>query len=141
MSAIDPLAIHVSDVMTPTVVPVSPNDALLDADRLAKDERIRHLPVVGDDGQLCGVVSQRDIYHSGLLKMLGYGQHGRDRLLESLRVKEVMVTEVVTTTPDATIAAAARLMHQRKIGCLPVVDGGELVGIITESDMVALLAR
>jgi len=56
-------------------------------------------------------------------------------------VKEVMTTDVITTRPDMALAEAAKTMLERKMGCLPVMDGGRLVGILTESDFVALVAR
>ena len=62
-------------------------------------------------------------------------------MLDTLVVKEVMRTDVITTTPDEPLAEAARVMLERKIGCLPVIEGGRLVGILTEGDFVALAAR
>jgi CBS domain-containing protein len=61
--------------------------------------------------------------------------------LDTLLVKEVMSSEVITTTPDLPLVEAARILMERKIGCLPVVEGGRLVGIITETDFVAMVAR
>ena len=104
-------------------------------------ERIRHLPVLDEDGKLCGIVSQRDMFRGALAQALGYGTAAQGKVLAMLRVKEVMTTEVVTIPPDAALAEAARTMLERKIGCLPVLDGGRrLVGILTESDFVALAA-
>ena len=140
MTALDPHVMLVSEVMTRDVKTVDPNDRLLDADRLASVARIRHLPVVDDEGLLVGIVSQRDIFHSGLLKALGYGSHAQERVLESFVIKDVMVTDVQTIAPEATVADAARRMSERRIGCLPVLQGEALVGIVTESDLVSLLA-
>ena len=58
-----------------------------------------------------------------------------------LVVKEVMTTELVTTTPDMPLTEAARLMAHRKLGCLPVIEEGKLVGILTEGDFVSLAAK
>jgi CBS domain-containing protein len=104
-------------------------------------ERIRHLLVLDDEGKLAGVVSQRDVFFNALLRALGFGQRAKEHALESLRVKDVMVDQVVTITPDATVGRAASLMSQLKIGCLPVLDGDRLVGILTESDLVRTLAE
>src|SRR5262249_881696 len=102
----------------------------------------RHLPVLGDDGQeVVGVVSQRDLFRGALDRALGYGEHAHRKMLDTLVVKEVMSSEVVTITADTALADAARMMTERKIGCLPVVEGGRLVGILTEGDFVALHAR
>jgi CBS domain-containing membrane protein len=94
--------------------------------------------VLDDDGTLAGIVSQRDLFHSGLLRALGYGSHARERVLEDSLVKEAMKTEVVTTTPDTLLRDAASVMLERKIGCLVVLEAGKLVGILTEADFVRL---
>jgi CBS domain-containing protein len=65
----------------------------------------------------------------------------RDRSFRSIVVKEVMTEDVVTTTPETPITAAAQIMVDRKIGCLPVVEGSALVGILSESDIVSAVAR
>jgi CBS domain-containing protein len=131
----------VRDVMTPVVKTLGRNDRLSIADDIMRASRIRHLPVLDEDGQLCGVVSQRDLFRGALARALGFGETGQQKVLATLVVKEVMTTDVVTTTPDARLVEAAQLMLARKIGCLPVLDGGRLVGILTESDFVALAAK
>jgi acetoin utilization protein AcuB len=65
----------------------------------------------------------------------------RDRSFRSIVVKEVMTEDVVTTTPETPLTAAAQIMVDRKIGCLPVVEGNALVGILSESDIVSAVAR
>lgn len=128
----------VGDVMTRELVTLGRNERLLVADDVMKLGRIRHLPIVDEDGKLAGIVSQRDLFHGGLLRALGYGSHARQQALDSLVVKEAMKTDVVTTTPETTIRDAAKLMLDKKIGCLLVLEGERLVGILTESDFVRL---
>lgn len=128
----------VGDVMTRELVTLGRNERLLVADDVMKLGRIRHLPIVDEDGKLAGIVSQRDLFHSGLLRALGYGSHARQQALDSLVVKEAMKTDVITTTPDTSIKDAAKLMLEKKIGCLLVLEGDRLVGILTESDFVKL---
>ena len=130
----------VSDLMTREVVTVDRNEDLSVPDRIMTLGRIRHLPVL-DDGRLCGIVSQRDLMLNALSRALGFGSHARDKTLASLPVKEAMTTEVITVSPNTPIAEAAKLMVNHKIGCLPVVEKGELVGILTESDFVARYIR
>jgi CBS domain-containing membrane protein len=130
----------VRDLMTLDVVTIGRNDKLQVADDVMRLGRIRHLPVVDDDGTLAGVVSQRDLFHSGLIRALGYGTHAQRNALDMVVVKETMRTEVQTIGPDAPLAEAAQRMLAGKIGCLVVVDGGKLVGIITEADFVKLYA-
>lgn len=134
--------LKVRDVMTPDVTTLKRNEKLTLADDLMQLGRIRHLPVIDEDqGGLVGIVSQRDLFRGALAQALGYGQHGRRKVLDTLLVKDVMATEVITTSPDTLLADAARILAERKIGCLPVVENGRLVGILTEGDFVALAAR
>ena len=135
-------ALKVRDVMTVGPTTLKRNDKLTLADDIMRLGRVRHLPVVDDEGLvLVGIVSQRDLFRDALAQALGYGKHAQRRILDSLSVKEVMTSEVATISPEAPLVEAARLLTDRKIGCLPVVDGGELVGILTEGDFVALVAK
>jgi len=117
------------------------NDMLSMADTVMRNERIRHLPVLDEAGGLVGIVSQRDLFLNALVRALGHGTLARDRSFRTIVVKEVMIDDVVTTTPETPITAAAQVMVDRKIGCLPVVEGGAVVGILSESDIVSAVAR
>ena len=134
-----PTLVH--ELMSVDVVMLGRNDKLVAAEDLMRLGRIRHLPVVDEDGKLAGVVSQRDLFHSGLIKALGYGAHAQQHALATVMVKEAMTTEVVTTTPDTPLREAARTMLERRIGCLVVVEAGRIAGIISESDFVKLATR
>ena len=101
--------------------------------------RIRHLPVLDDQGKLVGLVSQRDLFRGALAQAIGYDRRAHREFLDSIRLK--MTKNVVATTPDTPLSEAARMMMERKIGCLPVLEDGCLVGILTEGDFVALFAR
>lgn len=132
---------QVRDLMTVDVATLGRNDKLVAADDVMRLGRIRHLPILDDDGRLVGIVSQRDLFHSGLIKALGYGSHAQQQALATVAVKEAMTTDVVTTTPDTALRDAARAMLERKVGCLVVVEGERVVGIIAESDFVKLSAH
>ena len=131
----------VRDVMTKDVATLGRNESLTVADDVMRLGRIRHLPIVDSEGDLAGIVSQRDLFHSGLLRALGYGTHAKQQALSLLVLKEAMKTDVVTISPDAPLAQAAKTMLDRKIGCLVVTEGKKIVGIITESDFVKLAAQ
>jgi CBS domain-containing protein len=133
--------VRVRDLMSRPVKTLGRNDKLSAADALMRTERIRHLPVLDDDGRLAGIVSQRDLFFSALVQALGFGSTTHDKTLNSIFVKEVMSENVITTAPDTLISAAARVMVDRKIGCLPVVEGEALIGILSESDIVAAVAQ
>ena len=133
---------RVIDVMAREVTTLQRNEKLSLADDIMNLGRIRHLPVLDDDGKdLVGIVSQRDLFRGALAQAIGYAQHARRKLLDTLKVKDVMTTAVTTTTPDTLLVEAARVLMKRKIGCLPVIENGRLVGILTEGDFVALFAR
>jgi CBS domain-containing protein len=134
-------ALHVRDLMSHQVVTLRRDDQLTLADRVMSLGRIRHMPVVDEDGRLVGIVSQRDLFRGALARALGQDSSGHQRLLKSLRVEEVMATRVLTTTTSTPLSEAAEQMVTHKVGCLPVVDEGRLVGILTEGDFVAAFAR
>ena len=136
-----PTRLQVRDVMSREVHTVKRNDELAIADALMKQERVRHLPVLDEDGEVCAVVSQRDLFRGALLRALGYGSRAEELMLKQVSVKEAMSAEIQTTAPDTPIADAARVMIERKIGCLPVIENGKLVGIVTETDFVRLVAE
>jgi CBS domain-containing protein len=127
--------VKVKDLMATKVSTLGRNDTLDLADNVMALERIRHLPVL-DERRVVGVVSQRDLFRSALAVALGYGERAQATLLKTLSVKEVMSEPAITISPEATIKEAARLMIERKIGCLPVIEGGRLVGIVTETDIL-----
>ena len=133
--------LKVKDVMSREVRTVQRNDQLGVADKLMKEERIRHLPVIDESGDVCAVVSQRDLFRGALLRALGYGSRAEETMLRQVVVKEAMSAELFTTTPDTRVADAARTMIERRVGCLPVLDGEKLVGIVTETDFVRLVAE
>ncbi len=137
----EPTRLQVRDVMSRDVHTVKRNDELAIADALMKQERVRHLPVLDEDGEVCAVVSQRDLFRGALLRALGYGSRAAELMLKQVSVKEAMSAEIQTTAPDMPVADAARLMIERKIGCLPVIENGKLVGIVTETDFVRLVAE
>src|SRR5262245_29408542 len=130
----------VRDIMTAEVTTLGRNDSL----QLVKDimtlGRVRHFPVL-DDGKVVGVVSQRDLYKASLGSVMKYGEKAQRAFLEGIAVKEVMNEPVMTIAPHASVQEAAQVMIANKIGCLPVLEGPKLVGIVTETDMLKLVAE
>jgi CBS domain-containing protein len=98
------------------------------------------MPVLDEDGRLCGLVSQRDLFRGALATAIGLARSAQARILDALLVREVMTPHPITTTPDTPLHEAAAVMLRRKIGCLPVLEGDQLVGILTEADFVAHVA-
>jgi len=138
MAVEGPGKLVVADVMSTEMLTLRRNDALTIADDLLKQKRVRHLPVLDEYGELCGIVTQRDLFRGAVLQSLGYGSRAEERMLASLLVKEAMTDAPITVAPSTPLADAARLMLEHGVGSLPVLDGGRLVGILTEGDFVRL---
>jgi acetoin utilization protein AcuB len=119
----------VRDCMTYNPITVRLESDPLAAIALCKSARIRRLPVVNTEGQVVGIVSRNDLERF-LSKAPSPGIMKRQHNIE-----QVMVTAVITVSPDHPLEEAARLMVEHKIGSLPVVEDGRLVGIITETDI------
>ncbi|MDP6979677.1 MAG: CBS domain-containing protein [Myxococcota bacterium] len=128
----------VREVMSSDVTTLDVNDNLSIADDVMNLGRIRHMPVLDEDGGLAGIVSQRDIYRGALSRLLGYGERAQSKLIATLSVKDVMTTNPRTMGPDALLSDAAQMIYENKLGCLVVVEEGRVVGILTESDFVHL---
>jgi acetoin utilization protein AcuB len=124
----------VKDSMTREVVVLSPQTTAAEALGMCRERRIRHLPVL-EEGRLVGIVSDRDLRSAAP----ALGDPDRASALEKIRISEVMTREVVTARPGDPIEEAANRMRERRIGCLPVVEEGELAGIVTSSDVMEAL--
>lgn len=127
----------VSDVMQSKVVTITPQTTLPEAIRLARERGIRHLPVL-EEGTLVGIVSDRDLKQAMASPATSLEAHELSYLLDRLMVAEIMTPVVITIGPMFPIEEAARLMVKQKISALPVTDGGRLVGIVTETDVLSL---
>ena len=122
----------VKEVMVKEVATLDVNDELSLANDIMRLGRIRHLPVV-DGSRVVGLVSERDLFRSSLAQVLGTDSRN---LMKALRIKDIMVREVTTISPEAKLFDAVKLMIEKKIGCLPVVEDDRLVGLITETDIL-----
>lgn len=128
----------VSTIMQKEFVSLSTKDRLDLADHIMRLGRVRHLPVV-DDGRLVGILSNRDLLAASLTRVLSFESEQRGAFLRSVDVAEVMTRDVTSVAPEEPVAEAARLMIERKIGCLPVVrEHGVMVGLVTETDLLRL---
>ena len=134
------LEARVADLMTRDVQTVHPNDSLSVAKRTLDEGGFRHLVVLSEDGEIEGVLSHRDLFFGPLSWSLGQGQKAYEALLEGSAVKDVMHDQVVSVEATASLQDAARELAERKVGCLPVVEAGRLVGVVTEGDFVRLVA-
>jgi len=125
--------------MSRKVVSISSDDTLDTVKEIMELGSVRHLPVVRR-GALVGVVSQRDLLKASLSNVMGLPIEEQRRFLEGVSIGQVMSAPPIAISPRASVREAARMMAERKIGCLPVVDGRSLVGIVTETDVLACFA-
>lgn len=129
---------NVQALMATEVVTIRRNDDLRLADDMMAERGIRHILVVEDD-VVVGLVTQRDLFKARMSSAMGYGEKGQRAFLHTVLVKEIMTYPVVTVTPDASVAEAADLIVNKGIGCLPVVQQDQLVGIVTKTNLLRRL--
>ncbi len=126
----------VRDRMTWDPVTITPETPFQDALKLMQEHKFRRLPVVDKKGKLVGIVSERDLLYASPSPATSLSVWELNYLLSRLKVREIMTKQVITTTPDTPIEDAARVMVDKKIGGLPVVDEKQhVVGVITETDI------
>ena len=130
----------VGEWMTSEVISVSPKASLIDVKRLMSSNHIRRLPVV-DKGKLVGIVTLGDVREASPSDATSLSVYELNFLLARLTVDQFMTRSVITVTPYTEIYATAELMLEHKIGGLPVVSNGKLVGIVTESDIFRVLVK
>src|SRR6185503_14589692 len=124
--------------MTPNPITITPQTTMPEAHRLMNEHNVRRLPVV-NKGKLVGIVTRGDVREAQASDATTLSVYELNYLLDQVPAKEFMTYEPITVSADAPIGEAARRMLQHKIGGLPVVEYGELVGIITETDLCRML--
>ena len=126
---------RVRDLMTPYPITIPPQTSVVDARRMMDERRIRHL-LVTEDHRLLGIVTDRDIRLNLPSPATSLSIWELNHLLAKLTVSDVMTKNVIVVDPDRDAGEAALLMVAEKIGALPVIYGGQLVGIVTETDFL-----
>jgi len=132
----------VRDLMTRKVFTIRLDKKLIVVREIMDWAKIRHIPVVDAQKRCVGLITHRDLLRvsissrSSRIAKVERGQH-----LWTIPISEVMQSEVQTIGPDAPVRTAARLMRAKKIGCLPVVSEGRLIGILTEYDLLKLIEK
>jgi len=127
--------IDIASIMSTDLVTISEDDNLQTARELMHDKKIHHLPVLDDDGSLVGLITLTDLLAATDSRL----RDDQDRLHAiDIRAKSVMQTDVATVDEHAGIREAALFLEKHRIGCLPVITGGALRGIITDTDFVGV---
>jgi len=129
------MTMRVRDVMKSPVQSIGRSDTMSTALQMMQQNGIRHLPVL-EDGKLVGIISDRDLRAPDIP-----GRWHAIPWIDSIAVEWVMSSPVMVLPPDASLSAAANLMHTERIDCAPVLDDGKLVGIITSADLLQVMGR
>jgi acetoin utilization protein AcuB len=132
---------YIREMMQKNPITIHPEASFYEALALIRDKGIRHLPVVDKNGHLVGILTDGDIREAAPSDATSLSVHELQYLLGKLKVSAFMTpkSKMITISSDTIIEEAVQLMHDHKIGCLPVVDGDNLAGLITETDALALL--
>jgi acetoin utilization protein AcuB len=124
--------------MKTNLVTITKNEKMATAKKILLDKNIRHLPVV-DGKQLIGLITHMDIRKAEASPATSLEIRELHYLLDKLTVGEIMTRNVITISPDVSVEEATTLLHDNQIGCLPVLENGNLVGILTEYDVMEIL--
>jgi acetoin utilization protein AcuB len=130
-----PDPVMVKEWMTHPVTTIASDASVRQAAELMRTQRIRHLPVM-DGGRLVGIVTDRDLRQVFLDPVIHDRLADLAATLETLKVREIMTWAVITVRPETGIRQAARLMREQKVGALPVVEAGRVIGMLTERDLL-----
>lgn len=130
----------VRDFMTAELTTLQETDNLLDAAMVFVRSSFRHLPVLRDK-RLVGIITERDVKQFAPSLLSRTSPEEYNQVMETTPISRVMTRDPLTLKPDQSMFEAVNLLYSKRIGCLPVVEEGKLVGIITTTDMLALLIR
>lgn len=128
----------VKERMSKPVITVPPEMPILEALNLLQKERIRRAPVV-KDGKMVGIISDKDLLNASPSDATSLSVWEINYLMSKVQVKEVMTSDVLTISEDTPLEEAARVMADNKVGGLPIMRDGRVVGIITETDLFKIL--
>lgn len=130
----------VQDFMTTEVTSLQDSDTLLDAAMIFVRSSFRHIPVL-QGRKVVGIITERDVKQFAPSLLTGTTADEYNTIMETTPISRVMTKNPTTLRPDQPIFEAARFLHQRRVGCMPVVENGELVGIVTTTDLLRLLMK
>ena len=131
---------YIKEKMQRNPITIAPDASFYEARAIIRDKGIRHLPVVDKSHHLVGLVTDQDIREAAPSDATSLSVHELHYLLGKLKVSAFMTpkAKLISITPDTIIEKAVQLMHDHKIGCLPILEGEKLLGIITETDILDL---
>jgi acetoin utilization protein AcuB len=129
----------VKDQMTPEPICGHPEMPVTEAQELMQENRVRHLPILDTDKKLVGLITLRSLMNAVPPDLGKFSPFVVNYVLAKLKARNIMVKDVITISEDTALEEAARIMADRRIGCLPVMRGDELVGIISDNDLFTIM--
>lgn len=130
--------LNTRDLMTEDLIALRDTDSLLNAQRAMEQARIRHLPIIDAAGAFVGLLTHRDLLAASVSRLAEIDQTTQEEIYAGIPISEVMRADVAMASPDLPLRQAAEVLLTQKYGCLPVVESGKLVGILTASDFIRL---
>lgn len=131
----------IRELMTSPVYSLRETDTLQSARALMEQKRIRHVPITTGDNAFSGLITNRDVLANTISHLAEIDKDTQDEIDAGIPLKEIMRTDVRTVSPEDTVKEAAFILYRNKYGCLPVVENGKLVGIVTEADFLQLTVQ
>jgi len=128
----------VGERMTKRPVTTAPDTPIEEALKLMRESKVRRLPVLDKEGKLVGIITEKDLLYVSPSPATSLSIHELHYLISKIKVQDVMCKDVITATEYTPLEEAARIMADNKIGSLPVMRDGKLVGIITETDVFCI---
>ena len=128
----------VGDLMTTQVFTLLESDTLYTAKQIMEMARVRHVPIVDGEDRFIGLITHRDMLAVAVSKLSEIDESTQDELAAGIPLREIMRSDVAVVAPSTSLRQAAEDLLEHKYGCLPVVEDGKLVGIITEADFLRL---
>ncbi len=126
------------DLMTEDIIALRDTDSLLEAQKAMEQARIRHLPIIDAAGAFVGLLTHRDILAASVSRLAEIDRDTEHEIYAGIPISEVMRADVAMAGPELPLRQAAEVLLTQKYGCLPVVESGKLVGILTASDFIRL---
>ncbi len=131
--------IAIETVMTPDPQTLSQYNSLADARKLMRDKGFRHIPIVNEHAELIGLVTQRTVLQHGVSSQSFLSENELSEIETGTLLSDIMTKQLTTISPTCSVSSAAKVIHQTKYGCLPIVDSNnKLVGIVTDHDFVTI---
>ena len=125
----------VKDRMTPDPVVITTDTSLKEALEIVRSKPFRHLPVLDENGKLVGIVTEKSLVYASPTSTTALSVFEVDYILSRTKVGQIIQGSVISVGPDWPIEEAARVMVDRRIGCLPVIEDDKLIGIISDTDI------